>query len=158
MGEITRDIKGLPNPQTLHAAKLERDRDKLYGEREKMSGVLEAMQQHIMEDIEKSNGTDTIVLYKSIPPLSNLQGFEPESVKEAMYVLRRWLDMYGYKLVQGQAIVPIRPGILGWFVTQVHCHIARCNANDGWGIATGLGAMFGFIMGMIFLCRLIVLG
>lgn len=158
MGEITRDIKGLPSPQQLYAAKLERDRDKLFGEREQMGNVLEEIQAHIMGSIEESNGVSTITMYWTSPPLVALKDFEPQAKREVLYILRRWLGLYGYKLVQGRAIVPIQRGLWGWLVTKVRCHIARCDTSEGWAIATGMGLMFGTIMGIVFGVRFLIVG
>lgn len=154
MGEFTKDIKGLPNPQSLYEAKLERDRQKLFEEQTRLSGTLESIKQYMMTDIEASNGRDAIEYHRGSLALQPLIGLEPQAVKEAQIVLKKWLGLYDYKLVMGKAIVPIKPGFWGWFDTQFRCHGARCSVSEGWLVFTIISSLFALTFLFIGVCTL----
>jgi len=140
MGEFTQDIKTLPTPDNLYAKKLQGDRDKLFSEREGLANTIETIQAKITKKISNSNGRKSITLYYNNGILEPFNSMESQTVKEARLVLRKWLGLYGYRLV-GRTIIPIRKGFWGRFTDVFRAYAALCDYSDKYIVLTFFSAL-----------------
>jgi len=151
MGEFTQDIRTLPTPDQLYDRRLKRDRDKLFSDRENLSGIVSDIQDELIKTINRGDR-------RSMMDLSNRWDEKLHTImtkqgkKEALVIIKKWLDMYGYRLVMCKTIVPKRKGIIGRLYTIGHCHVARCYLYEGLAVASVVGGALlavGLLVGLI---------